>query len=144
MKSLKTLVFIKLGPYTSVPSGIVVSSPLLNALFKFLFPHPIETEKQTLRPLRVLWIQDFHVEPFSTVGYLNPECLRSYRTGNSLNNHENYGPLINIQHFGAGSRGIGMRDHFLNPDPSSLENLTFAAGCSYSDRKVTKNKIIVR
>ena len=60
MKSLKSLVLVKLGPCASSDAGVRMISILLDSLTcRYLFPH--REEKEPPRPLEHLWIQNFEI-----------------------------------------------------------------------------------
>lgn len=120
MKSLKSLVLIKLGPYSTYSSGTRVLSHLLASLLEHLFPC---MGNPAPRPLQRVWIQDFVMFPCSMVRFATPECLRSYRSEDA-GTKENYESFVNIEHL-AGKMGID----FSRP-MSKLSKLKFATGSS--------------
>lgn len=129
MKSLKSLVLVKLGPYATRGAGERVISILLDSLTcRYLFPH--REKKQTPRPLQRLWIQDFEVHQCAALKYVNPDNLLSYRSGDCDVTDEKYETLRNIEHLG-GMMGI----EFARP-LSTLKKLKYASGRSMEDGKV--------
>lgn len=98
MSHLKTLVLIKLGPFTSGGAGLRVHSPLLEALFLFLFPP--EEPNPSLRPIENIWIQDFDVRSISILNYVNPDTFRAFRVGYLTANEEDYERYPHLSHLG--------------------------------------------
>ena len=131
MKSLESLVLIKLGPYATRMCGSRVISWLLDSLIgRYLFPH-VEVNP-TPRPLRCIWIQDFEVGHCGALKYSSPEVLQSYRTGDcDEREYTNYESFPNIENLG-GCLGL----NFTHQLPS-LQKLKYASGSSYKDEQVS-------
>jgi len=126
MKSLKSLVLVKLGPYATKNAGTRVLSRLLVSLLSgFLFP----MDKPAPRALQRVWIQDLEVYPCSPLKYASPEHLLSYRSGDS-GNEEHYEAFNSVEHL-AGKMGINCS----RPLPK-LSKLKFATGRSYDSQEV--------
>ena len=127
MKSLESLVLIKLGPYATFDAGERVISLLLDSLVRgYLFPRL----EQNQNPLRWLWIQNFEVYRFPALIYC-PDSLQSYRSGDCGDiEDKKFESYCNIQHLG-GNMGID----FSHPLPS-LQKLKYVSGNSYDDGKV--------
>jgi len=127
MKSLESLVLIKLGPHAT--EGERVISFLLDSLIgRYLFPR-VEISPIP-RPLRCIWIQDYEVYRCGTSQYLSPEILQSYRTGDCDETEKNYESFPNIENLG-GSLGL----NFAHQLPS-LQKLKYASGSSYKEEEV--------
>jgi len=128
MKSLESLVLIKLGPYATFDAGERVISLLLDSLVRgYLFPRL----EQNQNPLRCLWIQNFEVHRFPALIYSSPDSLQSYRSGDCGDiEDKKFESYCNIQHLG-GNMGID----FSHPLPS-LQKLKYVSGNSYDDGKV--------
>ena len=131
MKSLQSLVLIKLGPNaTSSDSGERVMSPLLDSLVRdYLFPPREENEPPS--PLRRVWIQDFEVIGCPALRNSSTNSLQSYRSGDCGDlNDEDYESFTNMEQLG-GMIGI----NFSHP-LASLQKLKYASGTSTDDKKV--------
>jgi len=129
MKSLKSLVLIKLGPCATTGAGAHIISILLDSLTgRYLFPH--REEQQTHRPLERLWIQGFETYCCAALQYSSPETLLSYLSGDCDVKDEKYESFLNLEHLG-GMMGID----FCRP-LSSLKKLKYASGCSSQDEEV--------
>jgi len=126
MKSLESLVIIKLGQYATPGAGVYVISRLLDALCEYLFTR-LE-ENPTPRPLHCLWIQDFETYKVGAWKYVIPERLQSFLTGDCDDDDESYEPFYNLEQLG-GSTGL---DYYKFPLPS-LHKLKYVSGHSYGD-----------
>ena len=131
MKSLTSLVVIKLGPFGSDLCGYRVVSLLLDDLLcDYLFP-PTDTRIIPARPIETIWIQDFEVYPWTPLEYSSPERLKSYRSGDPRSGDEdNVEPFQNLEHLGA---MIGL--DFSRP-LLSLQKLKYASGRASKDEQV--------
>ena len=126
MKSLKSLVLVKLGPYATFNAGNRVLSRLLVFLFEYLFP---SIGSPAPRPLQRLWIEDYEVYPCSMVKFATPKCLQSYRSGEP-GYEEHYDGFLNVEHL-AGNMGINFSRPMVN-----LSKLKFVTGSSDDYEKV--------
>lgn len=127
MKSLESLVLIKLGTYAT--DGARVSSFLLKTLLRILF----YWKENSTQPLRVLWVQDFEVDRFGTLDNLSQDILQSYGFGDNdglKDEKEEYEPFINMVHLGG-----TFAKNFSLPLPS-LKKLKYVSGTSTNDKKV--------
>ncbi len=135
MKSLQSLVLIKLGTYSNT-DGARVYSILLKTLLNIL----LFAEENCLR---VLWVQDFEVDRRGTLQYLSHDILQSYGFGDydgsesedengseSEDEKEQYEPFINMVHLGG-----TYATNFSLPLPS-LKKLKYVSGTSTNDEKV--------
>jgi len=130
MKSLKSLVMVKLGPYGTSMAGERVISILLDSLTcQYLFPHRRGSVRP--RPLERIWIQNFEIHRCAALKYSSPENLKSYLSGDCDVKEEKYQSFRNLEHLG-GMMGID----FCRP-LSSLKKLKYAAGHISREDKVT-------
>lgn len=89
---------LKLGPLTSGGAGLCVHSPLLEALFRILYPP--NAVDPSLRPIENIWIQDFNLLSPSVLEHASPLTLQSYRICGSHESEESYDHFPNIVHLG--------------------------------------------
>lgn len=132
MKSLESLVLIKLGPNATLgDDGESVTSPLLDSLV---------SNYLTLSRLRRLWIQGFKVTPCPELQSDTPESLQSYRFGEDFFiGGEKLKKFCNIEHLAA-----YMGVDFARP-LQSLQKLKYVSGFSKDDEKVNnafKNRVL--
>ena len=130
MKSFKSLVLVKLGPYGRRGCGARVISILLDSLVcGYLFPGG--EKKPTPRPLRCIWIENFEVCPYKALRYANPECLQSFKTGDPDGYRENYESFPNLENLD------GMVAHNISKSPlPSASKLRYYCGRGYTYEEV--------
>lgn len=129
MKSLKSLVLVKLGPYATTGSGARIISILLDSLCGYLFP--TSEKKPTSLPLKCIWIHNFEVYPFRALDYADPECLQSFKTGDSDGDQENYESFYNLENLD------GMLAHNLSESGlKDMSKLKYYFGRGYEFEEV--------
>ncbi len=123
MKSLRSLVLVKLGPYSTRGDESVTSS-LLNSLCAYLFPLVENNQSPLTSPLQCIWIQNFEVlHNIVTTNYANRDGLLSLKTGYPFGdqiNHNNFPNLENL--VGA------LAEHQYEPFLSSTSKLKYYCG----------------
>lgn len=93
MKSLESLVLVKLGPSGTSRAGSRTISILLDSLIQFLFP---QRGAIPSRPLKRMWIEGFEIHRCAALKYLSSEHLKSYLTGDCDSKDENYEDFFSI------------------------------------------------
>lgn len=131
MRSLKSLVLVKLGPCgTSGAGSCIVSSLLQSLICRYLFPYCGDVSP---RPLERLWIQGFEILCcLALMKYLSPGNLKSYLSGDCGDRDEKYESFLNLEHLN-GKAGVS----FFQPLPS-LNKLKYVSGRCFDEDWVIK------